>query len=48
MEPSGRDRWQPMADALALETIRNGCYPDRPAPCTMNLQEFIVATSHRL
>ena len=29
MEPSGRDRWQPMANALALETIRSGCHADR-------------------
>jgi hypothetical protein len=34
-----------VADALALETIRNGCYPDRPAPCTMNLHRFIAVIS---
>jgi len=39
-----------VADALALETIRNGCYPDRPAPCTMNLQAcaHTLDQSHRL
>jgi hypothetical protein len=39
MEQSGRNRW-----------LFAGCYSNRRAPCTMNLQEFMVAISrdHRL
>ena len=39
-----------MADALVMENDRNGCYPDRPATRTMNLQAcaHTLDQSHQL